>query len=186
VRIYPDLPGIRLRAVGLAVYHTVDSLSVLGRGVHDSGAAVQNGFDSAAHAVDGIPLVGGELADGLKSAGEGTGGNVAELGQKGEDRVHRTALVLGLTTFGLPAIFLLAWQLPPRVGRARRLNAAHRALSSPEPEAERLVAMRAAFSLPYGELLSYTPDPFGDLAAGRHEALVRAAFADAGLRPRSS
>ena len=44
--------------------------------------------------------------------------------------------------------------------------------------------MRAAFSLPYGQLLRYTPDPFGDLAAGRHEGLLAAALEDAGLAAR--
>jgi hypothetical protein len=42
--------------------------------------------------------------------------------------------------------------------------------------------MRAAFGLPYGTLLGYTKDPLGDLAAGRHVALVDAALDDAGIR----
>jgi hypothetical protein len=198
VRLYPELAGPRLQTllrdvltvvalvmlalVGLAVYHAVDALSVLGRGVHDSGAAVQDGFDAAADKADDVPLVGGEIGDGLRSAGEGTGGNVADLGQEGENRVHRLALILGLTMFGLPAVFLLGWQLPPRLRQVRGLTAAERVLRSPGPEVERFVAMRAAFSLPYGELLAYTPDPLGDLAAGRHAALVEAAFAQVGLR----
>lgn len=51
-----------------------------------------------------------------------------------------------------------------------------------DPERERLIAMRAAFSLPYAQLLAYTRDPLGDLAAGRHDALVQAIADDAGLR----
>ena len=42
--------------------------------------------------------------------------------------------------------------------------------------------MRAAFSLPYGQLLAYTRDPLGDLEQGRHDALVEAVLEDAGLR----
>jgi hypothetical protein len=42
--------------------------------------------------------------------------------------------------------------------------------------------MRAAFSLPYGQLLAYTRDPIGDLEDGRYDALVAAALEDAGLR----
>ena len=41
--------------------------------------------------------------------------------------------------------------------------------------------MRAAFGLPYDQLLRYTRDPLGDLAEGRHDALVAAALADVGL-----
>jgi hypothetical protein len=42
--------------------------------------------------------------------------------------------------------------------------------------------MRAAFALPYGQLLQYTKDPIGDLAAERYEPLVKAVLEDAGLR----
>jgi len=44
------------------------------------------------------------------------------------------------------------------------------------------LAQRAAFSLPYSQLLAYTPDPLGDLAAERYHSLVAAALEDAGLR----
>jgi len=44
--------------------------------------------------------------------------------------------------------------------------------------------MRAAFSLPYAELVRHTRDPFGDLAAERHDALAAAALEEAGLRLR--
>jgi hypothetical protein len=49
-------------------------------------------------------------------------------------------------------------------------------------ERRRLLAMRAAFSMPYGQLLQYTRDPIGDLEGGRYDALVAAALEDAGLK----
>jgi len=45
--------------------------------------------------------------------------------------------------------------------------------------------MRAAFSLPYGDLLRFTRDPLGDLEAERYDPLVTAAFEEVGLRPRA-
>jgi hypothetical protein len=51
-----------------------------------------------------------------------------------------------------------------------------------DPERRRLLAMRAAFALPYGQLLKFTSDPLGDLKAERYDDLVRAALEDAGLR----
>ena len=199
--LYPDVPGQRAAALardlvvvallvlfgwlGLGVYHAVDELTVVGEGVTSAGAAVEGGFESAADAVDATPVVGDELAGGLRGAGEGTGGNVAELGREAEDRVHRLARLLGALTFALPALLLLVQYLPPRIGEARRLGSARRALGAVDgEEGRRLVAMRAAFSLPYGRLLRYTSDPFGDLAAHRYEPLLQAAFEDAGLRPR--
>jgi hypothetical protein len=41
--------------------------------------------------------------------------------------------------------------------------------------------MRAVTRLDYADLLEYTPDPLGDWAAGRHEALARAELTSQGL-----
>ena len=199
MRLYPNIPVRRantavrdaatviavlvLALLGFWVYHTVDSLEILGRGVHDAGSAVQDGFDAAADKVDAVPLAGGPIADGLRSAGENTGGTVADAGTRGEQRVHRVALLLGFLTFLLPAATLLSRVVPQRLAQIRTLTNAARVLSPIEDEERRrLVAMRAAFALPYERLLAHTRDPLGDLAAGRYEALVDAIAEDAGLR----
>jgi hypothetical protein len=199
MRIYPDIPVRRANAVardaatlaalvllallGLWVYHAVDQLTILGRGVHDAGTAVQDGFSSAADKVDGVPLVGGSIAGGLRDAGSATGGNVADAGTRGEERVHRLALLLGGIVFLLPAAMLLSRVLPRRLEQIRVLTNAERVLATGgDEERRRLVAMRAAFALPYATLLAHTRDPLGDLAAGRYDALVDAIAEDAGLR----
>jgi hypothetical protein len=199
MRIYPDIPMRRantatrdaativalilLALIGLWVYHAVDSLTILGRGVHDAGSAVQDGFNSAADKVDGVPLVGDSIAGGLREAGGATGGNVAAAGTRGEERVHRLAILLGAITFLLPAAVLLSRMVPQRVQQIRTLNDAERVLATGgDPERRRLVAMRAAFALPYATLLAHTTDPLGDLAAGRLEPLLDAIAEDAGLR----
>jgi hypothetical protein len=197
--IYPQLRGARNRALvadlasiallvlfawaGLKVHDAVDQLAVLGEGVQATGGAVQGGFESAADAVDSTPVVGGDIADGLRSAGEGSGGEVADLGQQGEDNVHRLANILGFVTFALPALLLLTGWLPGRLSQVRKLREASQVLGErATEERRRLLAMRAAFSLPYGQLLQYTRDPLGDLEGGRYDALVAAALEDAGLR----
>jgi hypothetical protein len=199
VRLYPDLPGRRLDLIArdlatlvalvlfgkiaLEVHDAVDKLAVLGEGVKSAGTAVTGGFDSAAEAVDGAPLVGDDLGDALRGAGEGSGGEVADLGRGGAGAAHDLADLLGLVFFLLPSALLLLWALPPRVRQMRRLNAAARVLRDPgEPERRELLAARAAFGLPYGTLLQYTKDPIGDLQAGRLDALVRAELEQAGLR----
>jgi len=199
MRIYPDIPSRRANtaaldagvliallacaAIGLWVFHVVDSLEILGRGVHDAGAAVQNGFGTAADKVDGIPLVGGSLAGGLRDAGNATGGPVADAGTRGEHRVHRLALVLGLLIFLLPALAILMRYLPGRLALIRKLNDAEQVLDPHgDPERRRLVAMRAAFALPYAQLLAYTRDPMGDLIEERYDRLIAAIAEDAGLR----
>lgn len=199
MHLYPQLPGPRNRALvadlasivllvlfawaGLKVHDAVDQLAVLGEGVQATGGAVQGGFDSAADAVDGTPVVGDDIADGLRGAGEGSGGEVAELGREGEESVHQLANILGFVTFALPALLLLSQWLPGRTAQIRKLREASVVLGDgASPERRRLLAMRAAFSLPYGQLLRYTRDPLGDLEDGRYDALVAAALEDAGLR----
>lgn len=202
MRFYPALPAQRVRTVlrdlavllllflfawlGLKVHNAVDQLAVLGTGVEDAGTEIQGGFDTAAEAVHGVPIVGGDLADGLRDAGRVSGGELAERGQAGRESVHRLANLLGLVTFLIPALLVLSLTLPDRISQIRGLTAAERVLSGAlDPDRRRLLAMRAAFSLPYGELVRYTRDPFGDLAAGRYDALIAAALEEAGLRLRT-
>ena len=92
-----------------------------------SGTAIEDGFGSAATAVDGIPIVGGDLAGALAAAGGGTGGQVAALGREGRTGCT-TPRVLGLITFALPAALLLLLAMPGRVRQVRKLTAAAAAL----------------------------------------------------------
>src|ERR687897_99388 len=124
MRLYPDTADYRGRAVArdaltilalivlawlaIEVHNAVDELAVLGTGVRDSGEVVQNGLESAGDAVDGVPVVGGELGDALRDAGQGTGGEVADAGREGEERVHDLADLLGFLFFAVPATILLA------------------------------------------------------------------------------
>lgn len=202
MRFYPALPAQRVRTVfrdlavllllflfawlGLKVHNAVDQLAVLGTGVEDAGTEIQGGFETAAEAVHGVPIVGGDLADGLRDAGRVSGGELAERGQAGRESVHQLANLLGFVTFLIPALLVLSLTLPDRISQIRGLTAAERVLGGAlDPDRRRLLAMRAAFSLPYGELVRYTRDPFGDLAAGRYDALIAAALEEAGLRLRT-
>jgi hypothetical protein len=205
-RLYPDVPRERARVLlgdllviaaialfawlGLKVHDAVDDLVVLGSGVEQSGTAIEDGFGAAAEALGGAPLVGDELSGSLNEVGERSGRPIADAGRDGQDRVRTLATLLGLLTFGLPTAVVLWAFLPRRMARARLLTEAARALGSgADPDGEerrRLIAMRAAFSLPYGFLLRFTADPLGDLAARRYDRLVEAAFAHVGLRPRTS
>jgi hypothetical protein len=202
MRLYPDTPDDRGRAVSrdaltiltlivlawlaLKVHDAVDALAVLGSGVQDSGEAIQNGFERAGGAASGIPVVGDEVGDALTDAGEGTGGEVAQAGADGEEQVHYLANLLGILFFAIPASILLVTTLPGRIRQVRELNAAERVLDTSSEERRRLIAMRAAFSLPATELARHTRDPIGDLAEGRYDPLIDAAFDEAGLRRRAA
>ena len=199
MKLYPDVPSRFQRTVlrdlavlallmlfawfGYQTYQTIDELKVLGSGVRTAGSTIEDSFDTAAGAVTGLPFVGDDLAQALRRTGQGTGGELADLGQEGIDRVHHLAVTTGLSVFALPAFLLLLIMLPGRVRQVRRLTAAERVLAYPDDDdRRRLLAMRAAFALPYGTLLAHTSDPLGDLLAGRYDHLVDAALEDAGLR----
>jgi len=168
--------------VGTVVHDTVASLSVLASGVKEAGLTIEGGFTSVADAVGDVPLVGEAIGNAIAGAGDGTGGNLAELGQSGEDAINQLATILGWTTALLPILVLLAVAVPRRVRRVRHMSVARSVLGGlDDAERRRYLAMRAAFGLPYDELLHFTRDPIGDLVAGRHDALVAAALADVGL-----
>lgn len=202
MRLYPDTADDRGRAVArdaltiltlivlawiaLKVHDAVDKLAVLGTGVRDTGEAVNSGFEAAGDAVSGVPVVGGELGDALRDAGSGTGGEVADAGRAGEERVHELADLLGFLMFALPASILVVLTLPGRIRQIRELNAVQRLLDVTSEERRRLVAMRAAFTLPARALARHTKDPIGDLAAGRYDPLIEAAYDEAGLRRRAA
>lgn len=199
MRLYPNIPDARARTVirdlvvigllalfvllGVKVHNTVDQLATLGRGVETAGTSVQSGLGGAARQVEGIPLVGNRLSESLRTAGAQTGGRTADIGRQGQQDVHHLANLLGLVVALLPSLVLLAVWVPRRARQVQTLTAGAKALKDPTNRERRaLIAQRAAFGLPYGELLRHSPDPIGDLHHERYDGLVAAALEDAGLR----
>jgi hypothetical protein len=186
--IAADLLALILLAVfavlALQVHDAVDELAQIGEGVEDAGGSVQRALDTAADGAAGLPLVGGQLADTLRAAGRSTGDRAIAAGREGQEGVHELARFLGWVTFIVPALLVAAGHLPRRIAQVRRLTAAARSLPAAVPGHERLLAQRAAFSLPYADLLRHTRDPFGDLERGHYAPLVAAALEDAGVSAR--
>src|SRR5918994_1206850 len=88
MRIYPDprfhridvmardlatvLGLVLFGLIGLEVHDAVDKLAVLGEGVESAGNGISGGFEAAADAVDGTPLVGDDIGDALRDARAGS------------------------------------------------------------------------------------------------------------------
>ena len=166
MRFYPDIPSRRFRTLvrDLLVVVLLVGFALIGLWVHDT--------------VDKLAVLG----EGVRKVGSSVpfaGDPVEDLGRRGENDVHHLANVLGFLFFAPPVIALLVWYVPRRLGQIRGLTAAARVLTGADA---RLVAMRAAFSLPYAQLLAYTKDPLGDLASEHYGPLVDAALEDVGLR----
>lgn len=170
--------------IGWQVHGRIDRTRAVTTAVQSAGNSVRDGFASAADAVSAAPVVGPQIADALTVAGEETGGTVVDLGVRGDTAIAGVATMAGWLTFAVPALVLLAWYLPMRLAQGRRLAAAQLVCRAPDDsDRARLLAMRAAFSLPADHLVRFTDDPIGDLVRGDHRRLVAALLADAGLAP---
>lgn len=201
--------------LGFTVHDGVAELAALGRGVQQAGTAVEstaqdaagalrNGFGSAAGAADGAPVVGDDVANALRAAGEAAADPVEQegvararelvaAGRDAEEKVLDTARLAGWLTFLIPTILLLALALPGRIREIQRRRTAEALLTAApmDPERAAHLAARAAYGLPWEVLARHTRDPIGDLIAGDHAKLVAALGAEeAGLgirfkRPRA-
>jgi len=207
MHLWSERPGARIRqivadiatltwvaiwiSVGVGLYRFLAQLAGAGRFISDSG----NGLDGIgvrlAGALQGVPLVGKGAADGIRTGFSAAADPMIRFGGDLERLLIIIAALLGLL---LAAAALLPWlnrYLPWRIAAWRRLNAGARVIrrrrfarSAPiaKAELERILASRALHRLEYDELLEFTPDPFGDWVAGRHERLARAELDRVGLR----
>jgi hypothetical protein len=185
---------------GMKVHDGILELTSIGRGIQDSGFAisattrntastVDKVFSDAGNSVAGIPLVGEQLGgtlrrapsgatSALRATGDEQGGKIVRLGREQVDKTETASNWAGWLVFGLPALVLLVWFLPGRIRQVLAMDTASRTLRDAP---EHILAARAAYNLPYETLRRYTKDPFGDLAAGRHAALVKALRSESGL-----
>lgn len=190
-RIFGDLAVIGLIVafvwVGMTMYHLVAGLAVLGTGIASAGLSIEGGFDAVSEAAAQIPLLGPAIASAFVEAGQATGAPLTAFGTQIEQTVLLLARAVGIVTAALPIIVLLVAVVPRRVRGIREMSAARMTSATvlADPERMQMLAMRAAFGLPFRDLVRFSTDPFGDLAAGRYDGLVSAALADVGLRPRS-
>jgi len=207
MHLWSERPGARIRqivadiatltwvaiwiSIGVGLYRFLAQLAGAGRFISDSG----NGLDGIgvrlAGALQGVPLVGKGAADGIRTGFSAAADPMIRFGGDLERLLIIIAALLGLL---LAAAALVPWlnrYLPWRIAAWRRLNAGARVIrrrrfarSVPiaEAELERILASRALHRLEYDELLEFTPDPFGDWVAGRHERLARAELDRVGLR----
>jgi hypothetical protein len=158
-----------------------------GRAVRSGGQSMVQGGVSLGDSLAGLPLVGSQVRDIARDAIGAAGRPLADFGSELEQFIFVVAVVLALL---LALVTMQPWlsrYLPWRLERLQRVRAAHRVVRKApdvsDAQIERTLAMRAVNRLDYSTLLTFTPDPFGDWATGRHDRLARAELASVGLRP---
>jgi hypothetical protein len=207
MHLWSERPGARIRqivadiatltwvaiwiSISVGLYRFLAQLAGAGRFISESGDGLNGIGGRLAGALAGVPLVGEGAADGIRTGFSAAADPMIRFGGDLERLLIIIAALLGLL---LAAAALVPWlnrYLPWRVAAWRRLNAGARVIrrrrfarSSPiaAAELERILASRALHRLEYDELLEFTPDPFGDWVAGRHERLARAELDRVGLR----
>jgi hypothetical protein len=207
MHLWSERPGARIRqivadvatltwlaiwtSISVGLYRFLAQLAGAGRFITDSGTGLHGIGERLGGALQGVPLVGEGAADGIRAGFAAAADPMIRFGGDLERLLIIIAALLGLLLAAAAVIPWLNRYLPWRVATWRRLNAGARVIrrrrfarSSPIAEAElqRILASRALHRLEYDELLEFTPDPFGDWVAGRHERLARAELDRVGLR----
>ena len=201
IKLWSELPGARSKELVADVatliwvvfwgnvvwqlFQFLSSFAQAGRSVQAGGRTMVQGGRDLGESLSGLPVVGSQVRDIARDAFANAGTPLAAFGTE----LERFIFVIAFALAALLAIVTLQpWlsrYLPWRVGRLRRMRAAHRAIRTgsdlADADTRRLLAMRAVSRLDYADLLEYTPDPLGDWAAGRHDRLARAELASEGL-----
>jgi hypothetical protein len=176
--------------LGIRLYGLLANLAESGRLVRDGGTGITDAGETIGSAIDGVPLVGEGAADGIRGALAAAGEPLIVFGTDLERLIIIIAAVLGALLVAVAIVPWLNRYVPWRTARWRRLNAASRVIrgskrrTEPIPDAtlQSLLASRAVHRLEYDELLEFSPDPFGDWVAGRHDRLAMAELDRVGLR----
>lgn len=171
-------------AIGYTVGRTVNGLSGLSDGVIGAGQGVSDAAGALTDLTD-VPLVGGSveaIADRIDALGQGT----VQKAEASKDVIFNASLLLGLLIALAPSAPPLAVWLVIRSPLARDRRRIGRSLDADEAGLEGYLALRAATRYSYARISSVTTDPWGDLQAGRHEALASIELGRLGLVRRAA
>jgi hypothetical protein len=200
--LWSEVPGARVRevaadvgsvlwialwiAVSRRLYATLAAFAGAGRFIGNGGRNLAAAGRQIGDALGGIPVIGHDVGDLVQYSLAMAARPFLVVGLSLERWCLFIALFCSATVLVLALVMWLQRYVPWRWTRLRRLRAAHRVVrASPAisgGELERLLASRALHRLSYGELLKYSPDPFGDWSRGHYARLARAELASVGLR----
>lgn len=170
------------------LYTTLAGFAEAGRAIRRGGVSITAAGDQLGGSLAGLPFIG-EQVRALTVSAFGTAGEpFVYVGEQLEQLLLIIAALLGLLVLGVTLIPWLNRYVPWRARRLAHLRAAHRAIriapgGLSDEAVQRLLAARAVNRLSYGDLLTHTPDPFGDFASGRFDRLARAELESVGLTP---
>lgn len=167
--------------LGMHLHDLVTVLAIPGEGLSDVGTSLASGADRIATALEGTPLVGGEIAEPFSALGD-AGEDLAGVGEEARHAALRLALWLSVSVAGVAVAVVAAPYLFWRVRWSRRATVTARLRD--EPETARLLAFRAVVGRPLEEVVRISSDPLRDVQE-RPLALAALELRELGLRGRS-
>jgi hypothetical protein len=147
-----------------------------------AGVAVEDTADLVS-ALEDVPFVGEQVTEVAARVRE-AGASAQESGRESRDSTEDLSVLLALSIGLIPTLPLLGLYAPLRLAWTRDARSVRIALADnpADPRLAEFLARRAVANLSYGELLAVTSDPYGDLEAGRFEALAGRELERLGLR----
>jgi len=144
--------------VGIAVHSAVTSIAAVGRQVEGGANGIAENLESAGNSVDGVPLIGDQLAKPLTAASEAA----LDLAGAGASLNHTASWLSWVLAVAVAATPILAVAGPWLYLRIRffRRKWTVIALAS-TPAGEQLLALRALANRPLRNLAAVSMDPVG-------------------------
>lgn len=170
--------------LALLVGREVRNLRELSDTVVLAGVAVEDTGDLL-ETLESVPFIGGQVGD-VAARVRAAGASARESGAESRDSTDDLSVLLALSIGLIPTLPLLGLYAPLRLAWTRESRSIRAALAAnPDDQGlRRYLATRAVANLSYDDLTAVTRDPFGDLDAGRYEALAARELSRLGIRPR--
>ena len=207
LKLYPDPPGRKARWIGadlivvawLAfwsflgyyVHSLIEVLQAIPEAIDRVGSALDAPLQDAMNRAAQIPIVGSFIVDKIQNASNATAGRAHAVAAALANLIDVAAIGMALAV-ALPPLLLvigfygfIRWRASREMGSAKRVVEValreHRGA-----ELNEALARRALEVVPYRRLVKVSPDPLGELEAGRCDALAAQALRAAGLDPELS
>ena len=174
--------------IGYYVHHMIEILQAIPDAIDRAGSALDAPLQDAMNRAAKIPLVGGLIVDRLQNASNATAGRAHAIAAALSNMIDIAALGMALAV-AAPAILLvigfygfIRWRASREMGSAKQVvDVALR--ENRGDQLNEALARRAIEVVPYRRLVKVSPDPLGELDAGRYDALAAEALRAAGLNP---
>lgn len=144
--------------VGTVVHDATTSLAAPGLQIDESATGLSDALDNAGETLEGVPVVGDEVAAPFNAARDAADG-IASAGRGTAEAVHDLAVWLGFSIAAIPILLWVAFYVPARYRFARRATAGQRFIDS-NADLD-LFALRALAVQPMHVLARIGDDPMG-------------------------